>query len=237
MKIRSVLFIFVMFVALIFIQGCESQLQTPKVVCNKPYTLVGDSCCLDNNDNGICDGSEEKPQEPSKIPEEKPVGETQTEFKLVRGDKLIVAGKSFTLVDFSVFGGKLTTTVNIDGKEFDIHNTNKPEIINGLRITPISVDRLQSYLIIRVEPFVLPADHYLLLYRKENHILSKVVTLMKVQDDDGITLDVDDGKNTYEVFIAKGGTKVVGGLEITNVEAFYRIDHQSSYVIVKVVRA
>ena len=32
--------------------GCQ------KVVCNKPYILVGTSCCLDQNDNNICDKDE-----------------------------------------------------------------------------------------------------------------------------------------------------------------------------------
>lgn len=34
----------------IFIVSC-----TPQVVCNKPYILVGKDCCLDMNDNKICD--------------------------------------------------------------------------------------------------------------------------------------------------------------------------------------
>jgi len=29
-----------------------------EVTCNKPYILVGTSCCLDNNDNHICDNDE-----------------------------------------------------------------------------------------------------------------------------------------------------------------------------------
>ena len=33
--------------------------QTQQVTCNKPYTLVGNSCCLDKNDNKICDKDEE----------------------------------------------------------------------------------------------------------------------------------------------------------------------------------
>ena len=41
-------------IAIIFISGCT---QTG-AVCNKPYILVGNSCCLDKNDNGICDSDE-----------------------------------------------------------------------------------------------------------------------------------------------------------------------------------
>lgn len=34
-----------------------------KIVCNKPYILVGVSCCLDKNDNKICDIDERKSEE------------------------------------------------------------------------------------------------------------------------------------------------------------------------------
>ena len=33
-----------------------------QVTCNKPYILVGTSCCLDNNDNSICDNDETEVQ-------------------------------------------------------------------------------------------------------------------------------------------------------------------------------
>ena len=29
-----------------------------KIICNKPYILIGNSCCLDKNDNKICDNDE-----------------------------------------------------------------------------------------------------------------------------------------------------------------------------------
>jgi len=38
----------------IFISGCTQQ----KVTCNPPYILVGNSCCLDTNNNKICDKDE-----------------------------------------------------------------------------------------------------------------------------------------------------------------------------------
>ena len=33
--------------------GCQQ-----KIMCNKPYILIGNSCCLDKNDNKICDNDE-----------------------------------------------------------------------------------------------------------------------------------------------------------------------------------
>ena len=49
---RCVISILVLLLALIF-TGCVQQ-----VVCNKPYILVGNGCCLDKNDNRICDADE-----------------------------------------------------------------------------------------------------------------------------------------------------------------------------------
>ncbi|RME31306.1 hypothetical protein D6789_03135 [Candidatus Woesearchaeota archaeon] len=37
---------------LLLFAACQ---QGPTVVCEKPYILVGDSCCLDKNDDAICD--------------------------------------------------------------------------------------------------------------------------------------------------------------------------------------
>ena len=44
---------------LLLLSGCVSQAP----VCNKPYILVGDGCCLDENDDRICD--RDKPLPPS----------------------------------------------------------------------------------------------------------------------------------------------------------------------------
>lgn len=44
-------------VGAILFSGCVDQ----KVVCNKPYIRVGSDCCLDSNDNSICDSDEISP--------------------------------------------------------------------------------------------------------------------------------------------------------------------------------
>lgn len=36
-------------ISVVIFSGCLQQ------TCNKPYILVGDECCLDENDNKICD--------------------------------------------------------------------------------------------------------------------------------------------------------------------------------------
>ena len=36
----------------------EKELSPQQAVCNKPYILIGNDCCLDKDDNGICDNDE-----------------------------------------------------------------------------------------------------------------------------------------------------------------------------------
>jgi hypothetical protein len=46
----------VVLASLIFLIGANGCVQTP--TCNKPYILVGNDCCLDKDDNSICDSDE-----------------------------------------------------------------------------------------------------------------------------------------------------------------------------------
>ncbi|MCX8195436.1 MAG: hypothetical protein N3G22_05035, partial [Candidatus Micrarchaeota archaeon] len=51
-----------LFLALfVFFTGCAQQPPappTPSIVCNPPYIQVGKDCCLDHNNNSICDKDE-----------------------------------------------------------------------------------------------------------------------------------------------------------------------------------
>jgi len=51
---------------------------SPKVECNKPYILVGGSCCLDTNNNQICDKDETAPVKENPVqdtPKSEPINE------------------------------------------------------------------------------------------------------------------------------------------------------------------
>lgn len=56
MKAKSILiFAVVLFLFLFLFSGCQQ-----KIVCNKPYVLIGNSCCLDKNDDAICDQDQQE---------------------------------------------------------------------------------------------------------------------------------------------------------------------------------
>jgi len=48
--------LFCLLVVSLFLYGCGGESQ--EVTCNKPYILVGNDCCLDKDDNSICDKDE-----------------------------------------------------------------------------------------------------------------------------------------------------------------------------------
>lgn len=47
-----------MLIALILLIGCTVQQPASPIICNKPYIQIGTECCLDNNNNAICDKDE-----------------------------------------------------------------------------------------------------------------------------------------------------------------------------------
>ena len=47
---KKLLLLLLLLITLIFVVGCQET-----VVCNKPYILVGTDCCLDENDDNVCD--------------------------------------------------------------------------------------------------------------------------------------------------------------------------------------
>ncbi|GEM_PF-5751657 len=73
----------------LIIAGCTNQ--TNQAVCNKPYILVGTSCCLDQNNNKICDKDEANNQIP------------QTQAKTENSS---VQGKSY---DYNLIAEKVKT--------------------------------------------------------------------------------------------------------------------------------
>ncbi|MBD3361371.1 hypothetical protein GF358_01115 [Candidatus Woesearchaeota archaeon] len=68
----------------LFLVGCipPEEIETP---CKKPYTKIGEKCCMDLNENKICDSDEQPFQ-----PEEKPVSGTDLMQKYQ--DALMAAG-------------------------------------------------------------------------------------------------------------------------------------------------
>lgn len=67
--------LFILLALVVFLVGCATQ--SAQTVCNKPYILVGNDCCLDKDDNSICDKDEQQKVETSEV-KETPKSEIET---------------------------------------------------------------------------------------------------------------------------------------------------------------
>lgn len=95
-------FFIVLLVAIVFVSGCISSIDTQnkenvqqqiqQVTCNKPHILVGTSCCLDKNDNSICDKDEtiSEPTSPQQGTQQEKILNKSTALvsKVIDGDSI-----------------------------------------------------------------------------------------------------------------------------------------------------
>ncbi len=100
LKIKFRFIVISLFIVLFLLSGCENvdlrdisdedleRISDKAVVCNKPYIRIGMECCLDQNDNKICDRDERELTPEEKEKEEKSVETTQIQTKQTSG-KLI----------------------------------------------------------------------------------------------------------------------------------------------------
>lgn len=132
----SIVFIFL-------IGACATQVETKQPVCNKPYILVGNDCCLDKDDNSICDKDEVKEEskvkEPKQITQEKTAEETKTyTIQDLQADIGNVLGKTVVLtkdpeLSFAqVYSNKISNSKFLGKYGSDSYSklmTKKPEVV------------------------------------------------------------------------------------------------------------
>ena len=66
--------------SIVLLSACTTQIEPKQTTCNKPYILVGNNCCLDKDDNSICDKDEQQKIETPEVketPKAEPVIETK----------------------------------------------------------------------------------------------------------------------------------------------------------------
>lgn len=241
--------------AVLILSGCKGGVTGGAVVCNKPYILVGTDCCLDKNDNNICDADEvetfnadpveepkeiieepvEEPEEVIEEPVEEPKEELPTnEFIIKLGESVKVDGKTITLVNLDNIP-RLKAVFDVDGSERDVFGTKNAEIIKELKIMLLKYNNLENSVVAKIEKIELGLNEYLMNPRADVTIAGKTVHLYDVQDSGAIIIHIfgDDFENP-NLRITEGQTETFEGLEITNIEGFpqgFKID---KYAIVKI---
>jgi len=155
---NKIWFIGILLIGLIFISSCATQ---PKqTVCNKPYILVGNDCCLDKDDNSICDKDEqqkiETPEvketpktETKEVKEQKPtytIGEVQADInKVLRGDifKYVILAKSDSSTsDFDFYTDNIKTATLLAKRG----TINYRRVLEKFRITTFDIKNEDKYI-------------------------------------------------------------------------------------------
>lgn len=233
--------IVLLILAVLVLSGCKSSVTGGAIVCNKPYILVGTDCCLDKDDNAVCDKDEweapveevepkeefkeeiiEQPEIVEEVKEE--ITETPGEYAMKEGDMVTFENKAITVNKIGFFQGKLAVTVNVDGTEREIYDTKNPEIINWLKIQVLKYEQLKNFITLKIEKFELGANEYLVDTRT---VLTKPgkpeLRILNILDDGAILFDVEQGANLdSKINLDEGETTTVQGVTITNIDGFPR---------------
>lgn len=247
--------------AVLIISGCKEDITGGAVVCNKPYILVGGDCCLDKDDNSICDKdeieeTEPDPVEPPKeeieeeqtieeveeiieeIPEEEPTAEedkTSNEFLIKLGESVEFDGKKVTLIELDNIP-LFKAVFNIDGIERDIYGTKNLEIIKGIEVKIMKYNNKENSVVVSLEKLEL-GDNNLITPREDLTIYGKLITLKDVLDSGEILLDVMDigtEEITMKILLKEGESENVQGLTITNIDGFPRGFKIEEYAIINI---
>lgn len=79
-KIYSVMLMFSVLIAAVLVTGC-----TQRMMCSPPNVMIGNSCCLDADENNVCDTWEDEDEEVEIVSTEKvaePASEAQSDYEL-----------------------------------------------------------------------------------------------------------------------------------------------------------
>jgi len=99
-------------VIIFLITGCTAPTDSDNFVCNKPYIQIGQECCLDNDDNAICDKDEmvQSTSTNQTINEAENIQETvvNEENQTVNAESNALPNRAFSIDELSAFITKIS---------------------------------------------------------------------------------------------------------------------------------
>lgn len=240
MKKTTIITTALLLIAVLILSGCKSGATGGAVVCSKPYLLVGNDCCLDKNDNQVCDKDEVteelKPEpvdvveEPTKeLPAEEPkIGAPKElpaeEYTITLGDSIQFEGKTVTLVGVENTPLPIKGIYNIDGVEREVYGTKNMGLISGIKVTNIKYLNLEKGFIVKLEKLVLKDNEYLMNTRENAIIQGKTFKLYDVTESEDVRKIIlhitGTGIETGKLILQEGETETFAGLKISNLYSF-----------------
>lgn len=160
---------------------------------------------------------------------------TSDVYTLKVGESADVDGRKVTLKNVFADGRVL---VEVSGVGMEFPSTKHLEIVSGLEVVIQSINFFvtqpgSSTAVLKINPFV-PAPDEHILFVDEPQVVEDVKVTVK-----GITPSyiIVDTENVLGMKIYPGSSKVMSGINITNIRAFPHGIRSQDYVILKVVRA
>jgi hypothetical protein len=211
--------VLIIFVLLLFLAGCS---QSVKYVCSDGSVVKDASDCP----------SPEETQNAISTPEV--ITKTDT-YNLKKSESMDFDGKSVKLKDVFDDG---RTIVDVSGVAREIKSTKYLEIINGLEVTVMgityqSTDPDASSATLKLNKLALNQSEYL-FFNDQPQVIDKVEVTLSGVTPSYIIVDTGD---VLGMKIYPGSSKVVSGINITNVRAFPRGVRSEDYAILRVVKA
>jgi len=254
--LRKIILLFVVSLFVLII-GCGYEISGDNatgeaIVCNKPYIQVGQDCCLDKDDNTICDKDEVEADEMEEgnvidIPDEEKKTEEVIREEVVKeepekleqelivimkaGDSVVFNGDTIELESIDLTSGIFEFVVDVEGVTRSLYSTKKMEIVNNVKITALKVNPLENSVEMKFGLFELGPNEYYIDTKKDVVVNGRTIKLRDVNKDEYVLLDIG---GVLKRSIREGNSEVVNFLNVTNVNAFHRGSLNERYAILEV---
>lgn len=163
---------------------------------------------------------------------QKLTGELGTnEYLMTPGSKVTIDGKLITMKEMTF---DYDITFVIDGQEYMVSETNKPEILAGVEITVKKVsfdpEGKETYAITKIVKYTPGANEYLMFKDDIVKVGEKSIKLTEFNSDGSIYVRVESTEDR----IREGDTKTIRDLKITNVKTNLRAITSEKYSILRI---
>jgi len=156
----------VFLILIISLAGCSQQ-----ITCNKPYIPVGNECCLDQNNNSICDNDEtveipettkrvESSKTSESVTQEYSIQDLQRDISSIMGEKVVLTeDKSFDGIQFYSYSKEEFVPISSYSGDYYLEEMELNKVLVGhILEEEISEEDFYEYVVSKKDFFYEPVD-------------------------------------------------------------------------------
>ncbi|MBU2637455.1 MAG: hypothetical protein KJ955_00610 [Nanoarchaeota archaeon] len=205
------------------------------VAVEEPAPLVEEPAVEAPAEEAVEEPAEEAVEEaPAEPVVETPAPSDEQTFEVGKGDSVTYKDTTFTVEDIRNVGNEMYIRFDADAYTLKLSGISKPEILNSVEYEIIDNTDYQtkSKVMLRLKPFVLGENEYLLEKSGTLTVGEKLFTLGEVKYDSSAGVSAYFNAGNYQYWVKLGSTVTVNGLSVTLLRAFYK---QRQYAVLKIV--